>query len=131
MKTILSNKGIRDILSQSDLDHYSDRLVKNKAALDVIIKSLSDNTTEKNFSQYKRLIKATKEADEKEAEKEERRDKKIQDEMGMGREETITELAEGRLSAENTLAEDRKDRLSANEKRKKKDDDEKRDHAVL
>ena len=126
MKTILSNKHIRDILSQSDLDHYTDRLVKNKAALDVIAKSLSDNTTEKNFSQYKRLIKATKEADEKEAKK----DKEIREEMGK-ESKTITELEEGRLSAENIEARDREARVLANKKRTKKDEAEKRDHAVL
>lgn len=58
MKNILSNRGIRDILSQSNLDPYTDRLVKNKAALDVISKSLEENINEKNFSEYKRLIKA-------------------------------------------------------------------------
>ena len=52
LKNILSNRGIRDILSQSNLDPYTDRLVKNKAALDVISKSLEENINEKNFSEF-------------------------------------------------------------------------------
>lgn len=69
MKNILSNRGIRDILSQSNLDPYTDRLVKNKAALDVISKSLEENINEKNFSEYKRLIKAVEDETKEEKEK--------------------------------------------------------------
>ena len=126
MKTILSNRDIRDILSQSDLDHYTDRLVKNKAALDVITKSLEDNTTEKNFSQYKRLIKAATEETAKEiAEREQEEETK--EEMGLGPQDSIEDLAEKEAEKES----ERQEKGAAKEKRTKKEKAEIVQHKIL
>ena len=126
MKTILSNRDIRDILSQSDLDHYTDRLVKNKAALDVITKSLEDNTTEKNFSQYKRLIKAATEETAKErAEREQEEETKK--EMGLGPQDSIEDLAEKEAEKES----ERQEKGAAKEKRTKKEKAEIVQHKIL
>ncbi len=101
MKNILSNRGIRDILSQSNLDPYTDRLVKNKAALDVISKSLEENINEKNFSEYKRLIKAV------EDETDEERKKRAKKEAAAARRKEKKEQKERQVSIQEKLERER------------------------